>query len=124
VPEARHALLSDPQLRSRFSDLELPPWKATPELQAFVNFLVQGMPLRRPSPIDSVRLRRLLAERSGGVTLVICRALERAGVAAVHSGHECIDQAVLEDPDVWRDMRAGPVCVGRKRPVALAANPA
>ncbi len=26
VPEARHALLSDPQLRSRFSDVELPSW--------------------------------------------------------------------------------------------------
>ncbi len=26
VPEARHALLSDNQLRSRFTDVELPPW--------------------------------------------------------------------------------------------------
>jgi hypothetical protein len=26
VPEARHALFSDGQLRSRFTDVELPPW--------------------------------------------------------------------------------------------------
>jgi type II secretory pathway predicted ATPase ExeA len=108
VPEARHALLSDPQLRSRFYDIELPPWKASSELQAFINLLVQGLPLRRPSPVDSARLRRLLAERSGGITLVICRALERAGVVAIRSGQECIDLAMLEDPDIWRGMRARP----------------
>jgi hypothetical protein len=124
VPEARHALLSDPQLRSRFFDLELPPWKATPELQTFVNLLVQGLPLRRPSPIDSVKLRRLLAERSGGITLIVCRALERAGIAAIRSGQEYINAAMLEDPSIWRGMRATPVRPGRERAVALAADPA
>lgn len=119
VPEARHALLSDPQLRSRFSDLELPLWKATPELQAFINLLVQGLPLRRPSPVDSVRLRRLVAERSRGITLVICRALERAGAAAIRSGQERIDLALLEDPDIWRGMWASPVRAPRQRAVAL-----
>lgn len=122
VPEARHALLSDPQLRNRFYDLELPPWKASPELQAFINLLVQGLPLRRPSPVDSVRLRRLLAERSEGITLVICRALERAGVAAIRSGRECIDLAMLEDPDIWRGMRAKPVLPARERASAQAPN--
>jgi hypothetical protein len=122
VPEARHALLSDPQLRSRLYDLELPPWKACPELQAFINLLVQGLPLRRPSPVDSVRLRRLLAERSGGITLVICRALERAGVAAIRSGRECIDLAMLEDPDIWRGMRARPPRPARERAIAQAPN--
>lgn len=124
VPEARHALLSDPQLRSRFYDLELPPWKASPELQVFINLLVQGLPLRRPSLVDSVRLRRLLAERSGGITLVICRALERAGVAAIRSGQECIDLAMLEDPDIWRRMRARPARPARERAIAQAPNPA
>ena len=98
VPEARFALLSDPQLRSRVAEIVLEPWTSGPEFQAFVNILVQGLPLRRPSPVDSARLRRLLVERSGGITLSICRALERAGAAAIRNGQERIDLAALEDP--------------------------
>ena len=66
MPAARFALLSDPQLRSRVADVALEPWATGPELQAFVNMLVQGLPLRQPSPVDSAKLRRLLIERSGG----------------------------------------------------------
>lgn len=123
VPEARHALLSDPQLRSRFSDLELPPWKANAELQAFINLMVQGLPLRSPSPIDSTKIRRLLIERSGGITLTICRAVERAGVAAIRNGQERLDQASLEDPSIWRGMRPAAASFGRFRSVAVAREP-
>ena len=49
VPEARFALLSDPQLRSRVAETLLEPWTSGPEFQAFVNILVQGLPLRRPA---------------------------------------------------------------------------
>jgi hypothetical protein len=59
VPEARFALLSDPQLRSRVADIVLEPWTPGPEFQSFVNMLVQGLPLRQPSPVDSGKLRRL-----------------------------------------------------------------
>jgi hypothetical protein len=102
VPEARHALLSDAQLRSRFTDVELPPWQADEELQRFVNLLVASMPLRRPSPIDSPKVRRLLAERTGGVTLNVSKAIERAAIAAIRAGRECIDLAALEDENIWR----------------------
>jgi hypothetical protein len=45
VPEARFALLSDPQLRSRVAEILLEPWTPDPEFQTFVNILVQGLPL-------------------------------------------------------------------------------
>jgi len=106
VPEARHALLSDAQLRSRFTDVELPPWQADEELQRFVNLLVASMPLRRPSPIDSPKVRRLLAERTGGVTLNVSKAIERAAIAAIRAGKECIDLAALEDENIWRGIAA------------------
>jgi hypothetical protein len=83
------ALLSDPQLRSRVFDIALDPWIAGPDLRDFVNRLVQGLPLRRPSPVDSMKLRRLLIERSGGITGSICRAIERAGATAIRNGKEC-----------------------------------
>lgn len=37
IPEARHVRLSDPQLRSRFSEVELPRWTAGEDLREFVN---------------------------------------------------------------------------------------
>jgi type II secretory pathway predicted ATPase ExeA len=106
VPEARHALLSDPQLRSRFSDVELPPWAPGDELRDFVNRLIWSLPLREPSPVDSAKLRALLVERSDGVTLGICKAVERAAVAAIRGGRERIDLASFEDPEVWRGVAA------------------
>lgn len=108
VPEARFALRSDPQLRSRVADVALPPWIDGPELRAFVALLVQGLPLRRPSPVDSTPLRRLLVERSGGITLSICRAIERAGAAAIRDGREFIDLAALQDEGVWLGIGQGP----------------
>lgn len=106
VPEARHALRSDPELRSRFVDVELLPWAADDELQRFVNRLVQGLPLRQPSPVDGVGVRRLLAGRSGGITAHVCKAVERAAIAAIRGGREMIDLAALEEAGVWRGIVA------------------
>jgi Bacterial TniB protein len=122
VPEARVALLSDPQLRSRVADISLDPWTTGPELQDFINRLVQGLPLRQPSPVDSAKLRRLLIERSGGITRSICRAIERAAAIAIRNGRERIDLAGLDDAAVWRGIRADAERVGRLRPSALAGT--
>ena len=102
VTEARHALLSDDQLRSRFSDIELTPWSAGEELREFVTRLTWSLPLRLPSPVDSPRLRKLLVDRTGGITLGICKAFERAAIAAIRSGRERIDLKSFDDPEVWR----------------------
>ena len=119
VPEARFALLSDPQLRSRVADVVLEPWTAGPELAAFVALLVQGLPLRQASPVDSAKLRRLLVERSGGITLSICRALERAAASAIRSGQERIDLPALEDAEIWRGLRLPSSGTRQLRPTAL-----
>jgi Bacterial TniB protein len=124
VPEARFALLSDPQLRSRVADTALEPWTAGPELQAFVTMLVQGLPLRQPSPVDSAQLRRLLVARSGGITLSMRRVLERAGAAAIRNDQERIDLAALEDPAIWRGIKPAADSTGRLRPAALARGQA
>lgn len=120
VPEARMALFADPQLRSRFAEAALQPWTAGPELAALMALLVQDLPLRKPSPIDSGKLRRLLVERSGGITQSICRALERAGAAAIRGGREFIDLAGLEDNEIWRGLHLSTRGSARLRPAALA----
>ncbi len=106
MPEARHALLSDSQLRSRFTDAELAPWAVGEDLRDFVIRLTWSLPLREPSPVDSPKLRRLLVNRTGGVTLGICKALERAAIRAIQDGTERINLDSLADPEVWRGVAA------------------
>ncbi|NHN93610.1 TniB family NTP-binding protein [Acetobacter sicerae] len=124
TPEARQALMSDPQLRSRFLEVDLPVWSPNSELQQFLNRLVQTLPLREPSPIDSPALRRFIIERSGGVTEHMCRAFRRAAVRAIQSGHECIDLETLMTPDVWRGSGrpAAPVLL-RRSPLRTVDTP-
>jgi type II secretory pathway predicted ATPase ExeA len=102
VPEARHALLSDSQLRSRFTDIELSPWGLGEDLRDFVTRLTWSLPLREPSPVDSAKLRRLLVDRTGGITLGICKAFERAAISAIRDGREKIDLSSFDNPEIWR----------------------
>jgi hypothetical protein len=104
TPEARQALLTDPQLRSRFIEVELPLWQEGAELRLFLARLVQSLPLRQPSPVDSRALRRLIITRSAGLTWTICKAFERAAVAAITSEREQLDQSSFEDPETWRGL--------------------
>jgi hypothetical protein len=120
IPEARFALLADPQIRNRFAEVVLEPWEAGTELAAFITLLVQGLPLRQPSPIDSAKLRKLLVERSGGITQSICWALERAAVAAIESGRDRIDLAGLDQDEIWRGLELVGQTSTRLRPTALA----
>jgi hypothetical protein len=70
--------------------------------------------------VDSVKLRRLLIERSGGITLSICRAVERAAAVAIRNRKERIDLSVLDDAAIWQGIRADADRVGRLRPSVLA----
>ncbi len=114
APEARQAMLTDPQLRSRFLDMELPLWRDDGDLRVFLARLVQSLPLRRPSPVDSPGLRRLIATRSAGLTWTICKAFERAAVAAIASGEERLDRFSLENQAVWRGLAAPGTAFGRR----------
>lgn len=115
VPETRHALFSDDQLRSRFSTIELPEWTEGEDFTRFVTRLVWSLPLRAPSPIDSPRVMQLLIGRTGGLTLGVCKAIERAAITAIRSGNERLDYAALEDDDVWDGIEAPPPVNGRRR---------
>lgn len=115
LPEARQALLSDAQFCSRFSNIELSPWTPDEDLRDFVARFIWSLPLRRPSPVDSATLRNLLVERSGGITLNVIKAFERAAIAAIHSGSESIELASFGNPEIWHGI-AAPSHLRRLRP--------
>lgn len=86
------------------------------ELRDFITRLTWSLPLREPSPVDSPKLRRLLVARTGGITLGMCKAFERAAIAAIHAGREKIDLRSFEDPEIWRGVATS------ARPVRLSAR--
>jgi hypothetical protein len=59
------------------------------------------------------------------LTWTICKAFERAAVAAIASGEERLDRTSLENPVVWRGLAAPGVPAARRmRGTDAAAAPA
>jgi type II secretory pathway predicted ATPase ExeA len=95
--DARIALTTDPQLADRFEAFELPAWQND---EAFLRLLASFQavfPLREKSDLTAASSRRLLLDRTEGVTVRIVRLLEALAVDAVRTGKEKIDKDSLED---------------------------
>jgi type II secretory pathway predicted ATPase ExeA len=93
--DAKRALTTDQQLADRFEALELPRWHND---EAFVRLLASFqsvLPLRQHSDLLAVPMRRLLLERTEGITVRIVRLLESAAIGAIRDGGEKIDQESL-----------------------------
>jgi len=89
--DAKIALTTDEQLADRFEAYDLPLWQND---EAFMRLLVSfqsTFPLRRKSDLTSSASRRVLLDRTHGVTVRIVRLLEALAVDAVKTGKEQID---------------------------------
>jgi type II secretory pathway predicted ATPase ExeA len=89
--DAKIALTTDEQLADRFEAYDLPLWQND---EAFMRLLVSfqsTFPLRRSSDLTSPASRRVLLDRTHGVTVRIVRLLEALAVDAVKTGKEQID---------------------------------
>jgi hypothetical protein len=90
-------LTTDEQLADRFEAYDLPLWQND---EAFLRLLVSFQsvfPLRRSSDLTSPASRRVLLDRTQGVTVRIVRLLETLAVDAIRSGKEKIDGDSLND---------------------------
>lgn len=89
--DAKIALTTDEQLADRFEAYDLPLWQND---EAFLRLLVSfqsAFPLRKDSDLTSSASRRMLLDRTQGVTVRIVRLLETLAVDAVRTGKEQID---------------------------------
>ncbi|WP_122677847.1 TniB family NTP-binding protein [Pseudomonas sp. MWU16-30317] len=87
----------DPQLRSRFGVWEIPQWEAAGEdLSRFLKAFVRFMPLRKPSTLDTVEIQQSLVSNCRGSTRDIVWVLITSAKLAIETGHECIDEALLD----------------------------
>src|SRR3984957_7203554 len=81
--EALHVMRFDPQIASRFEQMELPVWTESEELRRFVAGYFAMLPVRKdPSAIDQRFIEYLLA-LTDGVTGRIIDLLRRAAIDAL-----------------------------------------
>ena len=95
--DAKIALTTDEQLADRFEAFDLPLWQND---EAFLRLLLSFQsvfPLRRSSDITSAASRRVLLERTQGVTVRIVRLLETLAVDAIRTGRERIEIESLDE---------------------------
>lgn len=98
--EFESAILSDPQLKSRYPIVRLPRWSAGPDLAAFLQGYERACPLRLASHLSDSALMRALLDETEGLTDTIIRSLQAAALVAIREGTERI---VPEYLSWWRD---------------------
>lgn len=96
VRQALQVIHSDDQLATRFEPFALPRWRDDDALRTLLASLEATLPLRRPSVLIEARLTRRVLGLSEGVLGEIVALLSRAGEAAIRSGVERIDDAMLD----------------------------
>jgi hypothetical protein len=94
--EAWRALLSDPQVASRFEPFHLPRWGEDEAFRRLLAALEATLPLRRPSNLAQKAMVKRILAHSSGITGNVVRLLARAAVHAILAGQEQIDASLLE----------------------------
>jgi type II secretory pathway predicted ATPase ExeA len=95
--EAKTALTTDEQLADRFEAFELPAWQNDESFLRLIASFQAVFPLRKSSDLTSPACRRLLLDRTHGVTVRIVRLLESLAIDAIRTGKERIDRDSLEN---------------------------
>jgi hypothetical protein len=81
--EALHVMRADPQIASRFEQLELPVWTESQELRRFIAGYLALLPIKRASAAIDKRFVEYLLELSECVTGRIIEVLRRAALQGI-----------------------------------------
>jgi AAA+ superfamily predicted ATPase len=81
--EALHVMRSDPQIASRFEQLELPVWTESQELRRFIAGYLALLPIKKKQTEIDKRFVEYLLELSDGVTGRIIDVLRRAALQGI-----------------------------------------
>ena len=100
VTDAREAISGDAQLARRFDELTLTRWSSTPAFEELMISILRNLPLREPSVLSALSLRRIL-QVTDGLTARIFRLINDLAIAAIESGTEKITDAAV---DLWQPL--------------------
>lgn len=112
--DALRAIQTDPQRANRFRPLALPQWTLNDEYRKLLASFERLLPLRHPSRLHAPEVAAELLALSEGTIGDLATVLNRATEAAIRSGRERIDCALLRELD-W-----DPPSLQRRRASELA----
>ncbi len=112
--DALRAIQTDPQLANRFRPLALPKWTLNDEYRKLLASFERLLPLRQPSRLHAPEVAAELLALSEGTIGDLATVLNLATEAAIRSGRERIDCALLRELD-W-----DPPSLQRRRASELA----
>ena len=98
VADAREAISGDAQLARRFDELTLTRWSSTPTFEELMISILRNLPLREPSVLTALSLRRIL-QITEGLTARIFRLMNDLAITAIENGVEKITDSAV---DQWR----------------------
>jgi hypothetical protein len=93
--KAVHVMRYDPQIASRFEQLELPVWSESEEFRGFVAGYIKLLPKRLSAELDQ-RLMAYILELTDGITGRITDLLHRAAAHAIATGSNRIEIDLLQ----------------------------
>lgn len=93
--EAKRALQTDPQTKSRFQVIELPKWDYSREFRQVLSDFESFLPLRKPSRLQAPDTAKLLLGLSRGNLGDLHRLLVACAREAILSGKEYIDAELI-----------------------------
>jgi hypothetical protein len=96
IKDALRAIQTDPQLANRFEPIGLPRWTLDREFRMLLMSFEQVLPLRNPSNLAGKELATVLFSMSEGTIGELANLLSIAAAAAIRTGREQIDEAVLK----------------------------
>jgi hypothetical protein len=114
--DALRAVQTDPQLANRFQVFALPTWTLDQEFRKLLASFERVLPLRRPSQLHRKAIAADLLALSEGTIGDLASVLNLAAEAAIRTGHERIERALLRELD-WE-----PPSTRRHRANALAGE--
>lgn len=95
--DAIAALRSDPQLESRFDCARLKRWELNEQFLQLLKSFERQIPLARPSNLTSRELAMAIYNASDQTIGSVDKLLTRAAVKAIRTGHERIDERMLDE---------------------------
>ena len=96
IKDALRAVQTDPQLANRFEPVALPRWTLDREFRMLLMSFEQVLPLRNPSNLAGKDLATALFSLSEGTIGELANLLCIAAAAAIRTGQEQIDTALLK----------------------------
>ena len=94
--DALLAIRTDAQIESRFWTFDMPRWREDNAFRSLLATVASALPLRRPSELHEAAALRVLLSYTGGITRDVFRIVIRAAEAAITTGVERIDAALIE----------------------------